>query len=415
MTASAQPVPYDEALDTALTNVPRMPVVEVALAEAAGRVLVDDIACDVDMPPFDKSAMDGYAVRAADIATVPAELRIVEIIPAGFAPTKTICAGECAKIMTGAPVPQGADAVVMVEDTEPVGEDRVSIGRAVETGSNICLRGEDVRKGQTVVTAGTVLRPFDIALAAGSGRTPLSVYASPRVAIIATGDEVVESDRTPEMGQIRNSNSHAVAARLRNSGIAADYLGIAPDDPDATAELLRDGLTRDMLIVSGGVSMGDFDFVPGVLKGLGVEILFDSVAVKPGRPTVFGRVGDTVVFGLPGNPVSTLVITELLLMPALRRMMGEQNPAPTMLDAVLDAPISHKPKRASFRPVTLARSDGVWHATPVEYNGSADLAGAARGDGFAEIPKGVRELPAGAGARVLLLTPGVPSGARLGG
>ena len=408
MTASAQLVPYDEALNIVLTSVPRLPVIQVGLADAVGRVLAEDIACDVDMPPFDKSAMDGYAVRAADIATAPAELRVVEIIPAGRAPTKTISTGECAKIMTGAPVPQGADTVVMVEETEPVGENRVSIQQAVETGSNICLRGEDVRKGQIVVTAGTVLRPFDIALAASSGRTPMPVYAIPRVAIIATGDEVVEPDRVPEMGQIRNSNSHAVAARLRNAGIAAEYLGIAPDDADATVRLLRDGLTRDLLIVSGGVSMGDYDFVPGALKELGVEILFDSVAIKPGRPTVFGRGGDTAVFGLPGNPVSTLVITELLLMPALRRMMGEQNPAPTMVEAVLDAPISHKPKRTSFRPVTLARLQGVWHAMPVEYNGSADLAGAARGDGFAEIPKGVRELPTGAGARVLLVTPSVP-------
>ncbi len=407
VTASPPPIPYDDALDIVLTSVPLLTVVEVELADAVGRVLADDIACDVDMPPFDKSAMDGYAVRAADIAAAPAELRIVEIIPAGRAPTKTISTGECAKIMTGAPVPQGADTVVMVEDTEPVGEGRVSIQQAVEAGSNICLRGEDVRKGQVVVTAGTVLRPFDIALAAASGRTPLPVYAAPRVAIIATGDEVVEPDQTPEMGQIRNSNSHAVAARLRNAGIAAVYLGIVPDDATATVGLLRDGLTRDVLIVSGGVSMGDYDFVPGAFKELGVEILFDSVAVKPGRPTVFGRGGDTAVFGLPGNPVSTLMITELLLMPALRRMMGEQNPAPTMVEAVLDAPIRHKPKRASFRPVTLTQLEGVWHAKPVEYNGSADLAGAARGDGFAEIPKGARELPAGAGVRVLLVAPTV--------
>jgi molybdopterin molybdotransferase len=408
VTASVSPVPYDEALQIVLTNVPRLPVVEVELAAAVGCVLAEDIVCDVDMPPFDKSAMDGYAVRAADITTAPVELCVVEIIPAGRAPTRAIGSGECAKIMTGAPVPQGADTVVMVEETEPVGEDRVSIQQAVQAGSNICLRGEDVREGQTVVTAGTVLRPFDIALAASSGRTPVPVYATPRVAIIATGDEVVEPDRSPEMGQIRNSNSHAVAARLRHAGIAAAYLGIARDDADATTRLLRDGLTRDALIISGGVSMGDYDLVPGLLKNLGVELLFEKIAVKPGKPTVFGRGGSTAVFGLPGNPVSTLVITELLLMPALRRMMGEQDPAPTMVDAVLDAAISHTPKRMSFRPVMLRRSEGAWHAKPVRYNGSADLAGAARGDGFAEIPQGVKELPAGAGVRVLLVTPGDP-------
>jgi len=392
----------EQALELVMSNTPRLNTIDIALDAAAGRVLAEDVTSDVDLPPFNKSAMDGYAVRAEDVAAVPAELRVVEEIPAGSTPRRALRAGQCAKIMTGAPVPADADTVVMVEHTEPAGEGRVRILRAVSRGANICLLGEDVRRGQVVVAEGTRLRPFDVALAAAAGRTALRVCRAPDVAIVATGDEVVEPDQVPRPGQIRNSNSSAIAARLRQSGIEADYLGIAPDEPAALRAALEDGLRRDVLIVSGGVSMGDYDLVPNVLQELGVELIFRQVAVKPGRPTVFGRRGDVLVFGLPGNPVSTLVIAELVLLPALRRMMGEKAPAPAMLEAVLDAPLSHRGNRRSFRPVVLRWSDGAWRAAPVEYHGSADLAGAARGTAFAAIPEDARELARGATAWVLL-------------
>jgi len=397
-----QMISLEEALAAVRENAGLMPPVEVDLRGAAGRVLIEDIASDVDMPPFDKSAMDGYAVRAADVADAPVELRVVEDIPAGQIPAEHVAAGLCAKIMTGAPVPDGADAVVRVEDTEPMSDDGVRILRGAEAGANICVRGEDVRRGDTVVSGGVVLRPFHVALAAAAGRKSVQVYGTPRLAIVATGDELVETDQIPGAGQIRNSNSHAIAARLAQAGVDAEYLGIAPDEHAALKAALEDGLGRDMLIVSGGVSMGDHDLVPGVLKELGVEIVFDSVAIKPGRPTVFGRRGAGLVFGLPGNPVSTLIISELLLVPALRRMMGEEHPAPAMIEAIVDAPLSHKPKRTSFRPVAARWADGAWHAAPVEYHGSADLAGAARGNAFAGLPRGVSEVPAGATVQVLL-------------
>jgi len=390
------------AQQTVLANVPRMGTVEVALENAAGRVLAEDIASDVDMPPFDKSAMDGYAVRGEDVASAPAELRVIEDIPAGATPKKAINAGDCARIMTGAPVPDGADTVVIVEHTEPAAAGRVRVLRATKKRRNICPLGEDVRKGQVVVSAGTRLGPFDIALAAAAGKPALRVYEAPRVAIIATGDEIVEPGKALRPGQIRNSNSYAISARLSQSGIQAEYLGIAPDDAAALRAALLDGLSRDVLIISGGVSMGDYDLVPGMLGELGVELIFQKVAMKPGKPTVFGRRGDTVVFGLPGNPVSTVTVSELILVPALRRMMGEEDPAPRTVEVILDGPLAHKGDRVSFKPVRVRWSDATWHAEPVEYHGSADLAGSARGNAFASVPKGVKELAAGAKTSVLL-------------
>ena len=395
-------ISLEQALDTVLAHAERLPPVEVALDAAVGRVLAEDIRSDTDLPPFDKAAMDGYAVRADDIAGVPSALQVVEDIPAGRAPERFVEKGQCAKIMTGAPVPRGADTVVMVEYTESSGDDEVRIMAVAAKGRNICFRGEDVKEGVVVVREGTVLRPLDIALAAAAGRGQVPVYGTPTVAILATGDEVIEPQGVPEPGQIRNSNSHALVARLRQSGLQADYLGIAPDDHAALRAAIEDGLQRDMLLVSGGVSMGDYDLVPGVLTELSVELIFQRVAVKPGRPTVFGTRGHKLVFGLPGNPVSTLVIAELLVIPALRHMMGQKNAAPAFVDAMLDGPLSHKGNRMSLRPVALRWPEGVCHAAPVEYHGSADLAGAARGNAFALIPEGVRELAAGSRTQVLM-------------
>jgi len=393
---------YEQALNIVLANSARMPVIQTALTEATGRVLAEDIVSDVNMPPFDKSAMDGYAVRAQDVEKVPANLRVIDVIRAGYPSDKSVSAGECSKIMTGAPIPSGADAVVMVEDTEPLGDNRVRIRCGVSKGSNICPLGEEVLKDDVVVREATVLRPFEIALAAAAGRTTLHVYAAPQVAILATGDEIIEPGRMPRPGQIRNSNSPALVSRLRRIGIGADDLGIAPDESRALREHLQAGLTRNVLIITGGVSVGDYDLVPKLLADLGVTLLFEQIAVKPGRPTVLGKRDNTLVFGLPGNPVSTLLIAELLVVPALRRMMGEKDPLPPMQEAVLDEPVSHKPNRTSFRPVTVLWSGCTPHARPVKYHGSADLAGASRGDGFAAIPQGIAELPAGSTVRVLL-------------
>jgi molybdopterin molybdotransferase len=416
----------EQALDLVLRTAPRPSAAEqVPLAESTGRVLAEDVASDVDLPPFNKSAMDGYAVRSDDVRKVPAALRIVEEIAAGRTPQRRIGRGECAKIMTGAPVPEGADAVVMVEDTRPAARragDLVRILRAVRKGQNICPLGEDLRKEETGVAEGTPIRPVEVAILAAMGRSRVKVYRRTKVAFLSTGSEVVQVQHKPAPGQIRDSNSHSVAARLGAMGIRLDCLGIAPDSPQLLRKAIKAGLKRDVLIISGGVSMGEHDWVPEVLHRLGVEVLFRRLAIKPGSPTLFGLCRKTMgratqprnpksrirkpkpemcmVFGLPGNPVSTLVITELLLVPMVRKMMGCAAARPLEVAAVSQAPLSHKGDRLSFVPVHLECADGEWRATPVEYHGSADLVGFARGNAIAAVPEGIPRLEKGARTRV---------------
>jgi molybdopterin molybdotransferase len=399
--ADGKMISVEQAVALVQANAVPLPPVDIDVDKAVGRVLAEPVCSDVDMPPFDKSAMDGYAVRAADLGDAPTELTVIEDIPAGTVPTQRVEPGSCSRIMTGAPVPERADAVIRVEDTAAADDGRVRFERPVRPGDNICRLGEDVRSGQEVLPVGRLLRPVDIGVASAAGATVLSVHPLPSVAVIATGDEVIEIDQKPEGAQIRNSNSHLVCSRLRQFGIAAEYLGIAPDDSAGLTRAIQEGLKRDVMVISGGVSMGDYDLVPGVLVEQGVELLFQSVAVKPGRPVVFGRRGDGLVFGLPGNPVANLVATEMFLLPAIRRRMGEESPGPVFARAVLTKPVSHKGGRTSLKPVTIERTPDGWRATPVEYHGSADLAGAARGDAFVEIPQGTLELPAEATVRLL--------------
>jgi len=380
-----------------------LPPREVALEDAVGLVLAEDVISDVDLPPFRKSAMDGYAVRSEDLVAVPAELEVVEEVMAGQVPRRSVGPRQCAKVMTGAPVPQGADSVVMVEHTQPAAPGKVRVLRRVDKGRDICDKGEDIAKGQVALPRGTMIRPQEAAVLAATGKARVAVIPRPTVALLPTGNEVVEAGCTPGPGQVRDCNTHSLKARLGRLGIRPSYLGIARDEPDSLRRLLEEGLRSDVLIVSGGVSMGDLDLVPETLRALGVELLFERLAVKPGRPTVFGRRHRTLVFGLPGNPVSTLVIAELLLVPALRAMMGYPDPAPRIVEAVLEGPLSHKGNRRSYLPVRLRFEGGRWSARPVEYHGSADIVGFSRGNAVAAVPEGVRRLEAGERTQVVLL------------
>jgi len=367
-------IPFDDALRMALEGVQRLEPTRVPLREALGMVLAENIVSDVDMPPFDKSAMDGFAVAAADLSATPRTLRVVEEIPAGAVPRRAIRPGECAKIMTGAPVPSGADTVVRVEETEPgPGDNEVAILETIEAGRNICWKAEDVARGDTVLEAGHLIRSPEITTLAACGCAQVAVYRRPSVAVLSTGDEVVPIDRVPEGGQIRDANSHYVAARLRQLGIEARLLGIAPDEPGRLKDALAEGMKHDVLAVSGGVSVGDYDLVPGLLKELGTEIAFDSVAMQPGRPTVFGRCGKTAVFGLPGNPVSVLVATELFLVPALRAMMGYADVSPPQRKATLIETVRHRPGRRAHVPGVLAEGEQGWAVRPQPYHGSAHI------------------------------------------
>jgi len=377
-----------EALEIVLRESPRLEPVLVPLADAVGAVLAEPVAADMDLPPFDKSAMDGCAVRAADVAHLPADLAIIEELPAGTAPARPLAPGACAKTMTGAPVPPGADLVVPVEDTETLLDGRVRIVRADAERTNICPRGEDVRRGETVLEAGRLLRPAEIGVLAAVGRDRAPVFRRPRVAVLATGEELVPVSSVPGPGQIRNANSSSLLASCRAAGVPADDLGVARDERADLRAKVEQGLGRDVLIVSGGVSMGERDFVPRVLQDVGVTIHFATVRMKPGKPTVFGARGRSVVFGLAGNPVSTLVGFHLFVRPCLRRMMGRSDAAWQVLEARLLAPARARDDRVNFAPAVLRHDAGGWAAVPLPTHGPADLVGFSRANALLMLDPG---------------------------
>ena len=319
----------DEALALVMARVKRLPPETVGVEEAAGRVLAGDVTADEDLPPFDNSAMDGYAVRAADLAGAseasPVELAARETIRAGDFPKASVGAGEAARIMTGAPVPPGADSVVMVERTRPGGPGRVAFLHAPRLGDHIRRAGEDVKRGTKVLSDGASLRPYEVALLAGQGRTGVEVTRRPRIAVMATGDELAPAGGPLAPGMIRNSNGPALVSALRRRGLAVTDGGIVPDDREAIRRKIDELLSAaDVLVVSGGVSVGDFDFCKAALEDAGVSEVFWKVAIKPGKPLFFGMKGDKLVFGLPGNPVSVLVCLDEFVRPALEALEGKK-------------------------------------------------------------------------------------------
>ncbi|HSD27418.1 MAG TPA: gephyrin-like molybdotransferase Glp, partial [Vicinamibacteria bacterium] len=313
---------FEEALSIVLSEVTPLAAEPVSLDESLGRVLAEDVASDRDLPPFDRAAMDGYALRAKDVALAPVALEVVGEVRAGQWPDLAIGPGQAARIMTGAPVPPGADAVQQVERTEPLDEFRVTVHAAIGAGANIAPRGSEVREGEVVLAAGRVVDPSAVAVLASAGKDRVRVARRPVLGLLVTGDEIVDVAVRPGPGQIRNSNGPAVAAQARLAGADVRLLGVAPDRPEAIADALRAGLDADALVVSGGVSAGDYDLVEPALLDLGATFLFTKVAIKPGAPLVFGRLGRTLVFGLPGNPVSAQATFDLFVRPALLKMQG---------------------------------------------------------------------------------------------
>src|SRR6266850_2338590 len=343
---SAKPAPKlmsaDDALARILAGVPALPTVEAPLLDALGLVLGEDIVADRDVPPFRNSAMDGYAVQGDDVAAAPVELRVVGEVAAGAVPDRAVGPGEAMRIMTGAPMPEGADTVVRVEDTDNA-SDVVTITAATPKGMATRRAGEDLRKGETVLTKGTVLRAAEIGLLASVGRARIRVRKRPRVAVFSTGDEIVDLDQPMERGQIRDSNRYTLASAIRAAGAEPWVRGIVRDSPDALRAALREGLAADAIVTSGGVSVGDHDHLKPVLSELGT-IDFWAIAIRPGRPLAFGEVKDgerrVPIFGLPGNTVSALVTFEIFVRPALLRMQGRQNVArPRTKARLTDLPV----------------------------------------------------------------------------
>jgi molybdopterin molybdotransferase len=420
---------------------PRM--IPVPLAEADGLCLAQPILTDRDYPPFDKSQMDGYAVRRADVSTIPAELRVVGELAAGQVPGRAVEPGEAIAIMTGAPMPPGAEGVVPVEDVEKVGESMIRVVRAGgDPGRFIARRGSDCAAGQVVLRQGTRLGPAQIAVTASVGASEVDVYARPQAAVLATGDELVSADREPGPAQIRNSNTPMLLSLLRKMGCDVTDLGVAPDRPDAIRAALERGLAYDTLFVTGGMSMGEYDYIPQMLKELGVDLKITKLRIKPGKPFVFGvketessasvlagggSSGDGAkdpglppaaskenpiarsrfVFGLPGNPVSGFVCTVRLASRLLSRL-GGGTPDERWLSGKLDCGLPSNGPREFYQPAIRAIAAGrdSSHAelatiTPLKWKGSADLFTLAQANVLLVRPENDPTLPKGTVVRVL--------------
>ncbi|HWH30895.1 MAG TPA: gephyrin-like molybdotransferase Glp [Mycobacteriales bacterium] len=401
-------ISYAEHLENVLRGLEPLQPLELGLMDAHGCVLAEDLVAPADLPGFDNSAMDGYAVRAQDVAgaseSAPVVLPVTGDVAAGPASPLRVMPGVCVRIMTGAMVPAGADAVVPVEHTDG-GVAQVAVHRPATPGQHVRRAGEDVRAGETVLPSGTHLGAVQIGLAAATGRSRLIVRPRPRVVVVSTGSELVEAGAPLEPGRIHDSNSPALTAAAHEAGAIAYRVGIVPDDPRRLADTLEDQLVRaDVLVTSGGVSVGAYDVVKEVLSRLGT-VRFDEVAMQPGKPQAFGTIGPdaTPVFGLPGNPVSALVSFEAFVRPALRRMLGATPIERPRVRAAATERLSSPPGKRSFLRVWLEVRDGAYVVTPVSGAGSHLLAGMARANALAVVPEEVQEVPAGAGVEVLVL------------
>ncbi|MBY0230427.1 MAG: molybdopterin molybdotransferase MoeA [Gemmataceae bacterium] len=353
-----------------------------------GLVLAEGIRADLDSPPFDKALMDGYAVRSSD--AMP-EREVIEEVFAGQAPARRVGPGQAVRIMTGAPMPEGADAVVPVEKTTSAG-DRVRIPEA-EPGMFVHRRGAEYAAGEELIRTGTVLRPQELGVLAAVGRTRARLVPAPRVAVLATGDELVEPPVVPGPGQIRNSNAPLLLALAARAGAVPVPLPRAADDAGRLGALIREGLAQaDALVLAGGVSAGKADLVPGVLASLGMRAHFHQVAMKPGKPLLFGTAEGKPVFGLPGNPVSAFVTFELFVRPALRTLAGRTDLLLPQSDLLLEAPLKHRTDRPTYHPARLSQEGLV---RPVAWKASADLAALLRANAFIVLPAGESDLPAG--------------------
>lgn len=399
-------VSVEQALAMVLQSVPTMAGVRLPLLDCLGSVLAEEVAADMDIPPFDNSAMDGYALIAADTADASSEnpitLRVIADLPAGYPPPSIVRRGEAVRIMTGAPMPQGTDSVARAEDVER-GEGTVRISQPLSVGQDLRKAGEDVRRGEIVLTPGLVVRPGEIGMLATLGRKQATVIRAPRVAVLTTGDELVAPDEPVTLGKIRNSNLFSISAQVKACGGRPIMLGVARDTVDQLEAKIEEGVRdADMLITSGGVSVGDYDVVKPVLARMG-EILFWKVKMRPGSPVTFGRLQGKPMFGLPGNPTASMVAFEQFARPAILKMAGKTRLRRREVEAILKEAVKGRVGVRQFvRAVATEGADG-WSVRLGGLQGSAMLSSMVRSNALLVVPETAGRLQAGDRVKVQLI------------
>ncbi len=407
--AGERMIPVEEAQQRVLAEVRVLESEVVGLGDAHGRVLREEIAAPYDIPEADNTAMDGYAVRAADVASAtrerPVTLPVIEDLPAGRIAARAVDAGTATRIMTGALLPRGADAVVQVEHTN-AGAERVQIFEAVRPGANIRRRGEDMRAGDIILAAGTPLRAAEIGVLAAAQRAQVVAGRRPVVAILSTGDELIDINQPRTAGKVVNSNAWSLAALAREAGAVPRNLGIVPDDRNATIAAIESALESDFVVSSGGVSAGAYDYVKDALDSLGAETKFWQIAMKPGKPVVLSTLRGRVVFGLPGNPVSSMVSFLLFVAPSIRKAMGQTACLlPPEVLVTLAAPLRSKGDRRAYQRVRIVAEGGELVAQPMRAQGSGVSTSMLGANGFAIVEQGVTSIEAGTRVKALLIGP----------
>ena len=405
-------ISIDEALQWVMSHTQPPAAVEVPLTDSCGLVLDEDVASDIDSPPHDKSLVDGYALRSEDLTAPTAVLRVIEEVTAGAVPGRTVISGTATRIMTGAPIPLGADAVVKVEDTTSVDSSSVCIETSgVLAGTHILSQAASLRRGDLILRRGTCIRPIEIGILAEIGRALVAVRPRPQVAVVATGNELVPVGEVPQPGQIRNSNAPMLSAMAEACGAIASDLGICADDTSLLRQTIERGLERDVLVLSGGVSAGVLGLGPKGLRDCGVQETFHKVNLKPGKPLWFGVLpqsegSDKLVFGLPGNPVSSLVCFHLFVRPAIGVLAGEHpnlvTPGP-ICRAKLSLEYSHRSDRPTYAPARATERDEELWVEPLQWHGSADLATLARANCLLVLPGKEAKYPTGSLVEILQL------------